>query len=104
MTPSVKTCLSAEKLKLTKMSCINSGGCSRAVGGRQTSFPTSYTTNSKKELECIKYAFTFREEFKRCYPSRMQLFLTALNECGVEKLVCSTLQKSKQSSVEMYVQ
>lgn len=41
---------------------------------------------------CLEYIGNFRAQFDKLYPGRRRLFLTAPNEYGVEKFVCTTLR------------
>ena len=41
---------------------------------------------------CLEYIANFRASFDKLYPGRRRLYLTAPNEHGVEKFVCTTLR------------
>ena len=41
---------------------------------------------------CLEYVANFRSSFDKLYPGRRRLYLTAPNEHGVEKFVCTTLR------------
>jgi len=41
---------------------------------------------------CLEYINNFRTQFNKLFPGRRRLFLTAPNEYGVEKFVCTTLR------------
>jgi hypothetical protein len=68
------------------------------------SAPSSYTGNSNKEELCLQYVDNFREEFTRLYPGRPQqhLYLSAPNEYGVEKFVCTTLRPTRIPYESLY--
>lgn len=46
--------------------------------------PESYRCNSKKEKITLGYAENFKRQFRQLYGDRKALFLSPLNECGVE--------------------
>ncbi|XP_031420438.1 dynein regulatory complex subunit 7 [Clupea harengus] len=54
--------------------------------------PLSYKRNCQKEKLLIALAENFRRQFTHLYPDRKPLFLSPLNECGVEKFVSTTLR------------
>ena len=55
----------------------------------------SVTSNSRKELLVLEYVDNFRAQFQDVFPRRRPLFLTAKNEAGVEKFVCTTLRPTQ---------
>ncbi|KAL4141543.1 hypothetical protein QTP88_004168 [Uroleucon formosanum] len=57
--------------------------------------PESYTKTTSIEKLIILYANNFVEQFKIKYPNRRQLVLVLLNECGVQKCVCTTIKPSR---------
>ncbi|CAI6342726.1 unnamed protein product [Macrosiphum euphorbiae] len=57
--------------------------------------PESYTKTTSIEKLIILYANNFVEQFKIKYPNRRQLVLILLNECGVQKCVCTTIKPSR---------
>uniref|UniRef100_A0A8C5QQA0 Dynein regulatory complex subunit 7 n=1 Tax=Leptobrachium leishanense TaxID=445787 RepID=A0A8C5QQA0_9ANUR len=65
-------------------------------------FPASYTSNSPKEQVLLGLAENFWRQYAFLYPDRQPLFLTPLNECGVEKLVCTTLRPTLLPQPELY--
>jgi hypothetical protein len=54
--------------------------------------PLSYRGNTTKEQLCLEYVDNFRLQFEEAFPNRPPLFLTALNEAGVPKFVCTTVR------------
>jgi len=52
--------------------------------------PPSYHSNTKKEKLCLEYAKNFRLQYVHLYNDRQPLMLFPVNECGVEKVVCTT--------------
>ncbi|KAM3920678.1 dynein regulatory complex subunit 7 [Leptodactylus fuscus] len=67
-----------------------------------TSFPSSYTENSPKEQTLLNLAENFCRQYTHLYPDRESLFISPLNECGVEKFVCSTLRPTLLPYPELY--
>ncbi|CAG9565628.1 unnamed protein product [Danaus chrysippus] len=61
----------------------------------RTCFPTSYYTNTNKERLLLAYAENFRRQFLFHYKLRKPLFLQAVNECGLEKMVCTSIRPTK---------
>ncbi|CAN0305472.1 unnamed protein product, partial [Hapterophycus canaliculatus] len=51
---------------------------------------------------CLEYIDNFRAQFHKLYPGRRRLFLTAPNEYGVEKFVCTTLRPTLLPHREIY--
>ncbi|CAN0393322.1 unnamed protein product [Pylaiella littoralis] len=64
--------------------------------------PEGYTSNSNKEALCLEYIDNFRTQFDKLYPGRRRLFLTAPNEYGAEKFVCTTLRPTLLPHREIY--
>ncbi|CAH1954858.1 unnamed protein product [Acanthoscelides obtectus] len=58
----------------------------------RTSFPKSYVENSDKEKVLLVYTENFRRQFSHKYPNRKPLFLACENECGMQKMVCTTIR------------
>jgi hypothetical protein len=48
------------------------------------SYPSSYTTNCKKEEITLAYVENVRMQFKMIFPRRAELFLSPLSECGAK--------------------
>ncbi|CAH2094749.1 unnamed protein product [Euphydryas editha] len=61
----------------------------------RTCFPKSYYNNTNKEILLLAYAENFRRQFQFYYKSRKPLFLQAPNECGLQKMVCTTIRPTK---------
>ncbi|XP_050298709.1 dynein regulatory complex subunit 7 [Anthonomus grandis grandis] len=58
----------------------------------RSNFPENYLRNTDKEKCLLLYAENFRRQFCHKFPNRKPLFLACDNECGVQKLVCTTLR------------
>lgn len=54
-------------------------------------FPDSYKTNDDKEKLLLLYCENFRLQFCFKYPNRKPLFLACENECGIQKMVSTTI-------------
>ena len=65
--PSCPSCRPAKREELNNKQC-----------------PLSYKRNCQKEKLLIALAENFRRQFTHLYPDRKPLFLSPLNECGVE--------------------
>ncbi|XP_074648712.1 dynein regulatory complex subunit 7-like [Tubulanus polymorphus] len=65
-------------------------------------FPESYKENVKKELLVLGYAENFRRQYVHLYCDRKPLFLNPVNECGIEKFVCTTIRPNKLPFPEVY--
>ncbi|XP_044125266.1 dynein regulatory complex subunit 7 [Bufo gargarizans] len=67
-----------------------------------TRFPSSYTLNSPQEQTLLNMADNFCRQYSHLYPDRRALFTSPLNECNVEKFVCSTLRPTLLPYPELY--
>lgn len=73
------------------------------LGALDTSvLPHSYKSNSTKEELALEYAENFRRQFVSLFPERRPLLLFPKNECGVRKLVCTTLRPTQLQYRELY--
>ncbi|CAH1723951.1 unnamed protein product [Aphis gossypii] len=61
----------------------------------EKNIPESYTKTTSIEKLINLYANNFVEQFKIKYPNRKQLVLVLLNECSVQKCVCTTIKPSR---------
>lgn len=61
----------------------------------RTCFPKSYYTNTNKERLLLAYAENFRRQFLFHYQAKRPLFMQAPNECGLQKMVCTTIRPTK---------
>ncbi|XP_025205390.1 dynein regulatory complex subunit 7-like, partial [Melanaphis sacchari] len=61
----------------------------------EKNIPESYKKTTSIEKLINLYANNFIEQFKIKYPNRRQLVLVLLNECGVQKCVCTTIKPSR---------
>ncbi|XP_062503409.1 dynein regulatory complex subunit 7-like isoform X2 [Corticium candelabrum] len=68
--------------------------------GRQ--MPESYRRNTKKEQLVLSYAENFRRQFVQLYRDRKPLYLAPKNDCGVEKLVCTSIRPTQLPYKELY--
>ena len=64
--------------------------------------PDPYVSNDHKESLCLEYVKDFNSNFTRLTPERPPLFLTAKNEFGVDKFVCTTVRPTQLQYREMY--
>ncbi|CAG5133748.1 unnamed protein product, partial [Candidula unifasciata] len=55
-------------------------------------FPFSYKDNLPKEQLTLQFVENFRRQYVHLYQDRKPLFLNPVNECGVEKFVCTTVR------------
>ncbi|CAG9856248.1 unnamed protein product [Phyllotreta striolata] len=58
----------------------------------RTDFPVRYVTHTQKERTLLLYTKNFRKKFIHLYPDRKPLLLARDNECGVIKMVCTTIR------------
>ncbi|XP_068619286.1 dynein regulatory complex subunit 7 [Battus philenor] len=58
-------------------------------------FPKSYYTNTDKERLLLAYAENFRRQHQLFYSFRRPLLLQAPNECGLQKMVITTIRPTK---------
>ncbi|PAA91434.1 hypothetical protein BOX15_Mlig015216g2, partial [Macrostomum lignano] len=65
-------------------------------------FPVSYHENTVTEDIVLSYAANFRRQYSHLEKDRKPLFLNPLNECNVEKFVCTTLNPTKLPYRELY--
>jgi len=65
-------------------------------------FPNSYKENGVKEREILQIAENFRRQYIHLYRDRKPIYVTPLNECGVDKLVCMTLRPTLLPYIELH--
>ncbi|CAK8692243.1 unnamed protein product [Clavelina lepadiformis] len=65
-------------------------------------YPESYKENTNKEKLILAYAENFRRQYVHLFRDRKPLFLNPLNECGIEKFVCTTLRPTLLPFKELY--
>ncbi|XP_059160547.1 dynein regulatory complex subunit 7-like [Physella acuta] len=65
-------------------------------------FPSSYKDNLPKEQIVLQYADSFRRQYVHLYRDRKPLLLCPINECGVEKFVCTTIRPCLLPFKELY--
>ncbi|CAH8509457.1 unnamed protein product [Dicrocoelium dendriticum] len=65
-------------------------------------FPQSYKENSAKETRLLEYCENFRRQYAILCPDRTRLLLNPVNECGVEKFVCTTLRPTQLAFPNLY--
>ncbi|KAH9641125.1 hypothetical protein HF086_000773, partial [Spodoptera exigua] len=61
----------------------------------RTCFPPSYYTNSPKERLLLAYAENFRRQYNFHYKMRKPILLQVPNECGLQKMVCTSIRPTK---------
>ena len=66
-----------------------------AVEARRDKAAPSFRANSSREAAALQYADDFRITFSQIHPQRRPLLLERPNECGVPKLVVSTVRPTK---------
>ena len=64
--------------------------------------PQSYKENSAKEQKIIRYALDYNKTFTELYPKRHQLLLLPLNECGIQKFICTTIRPTQLNYTDLY--
>ncbi|XP_033625449.1 dynein regulatory complex subunit 7-like [Asterias rubens] len=64
--------------------------------------PFTYKENSIKEKLVLQFAENFRRQYVHLYRDRKPLLLNPLNECGVEKFVCTTIRPTQLPYNELY--
>eukprot|EP00210_Caulerpa_lentillifera_P006016 g5750.t1 len=70
--------------------------------GILSKMPKAYTIQTPKEQRAVEYAERFQEEFFKLYRHRRTLFLTPENECGVKKLICTSIRPTKTHYTELH--
>ena len=91
----------ASDVVFTKQGAVNT--LRSRLGALDTSvLPHSYKSNSTKEELALEYAENFRRQFVSLFPDRRPLLLFPKNECGVRKLVCTTIRPTQLQYRELY--
>ncbi|KAK7938922.1 hypothetical protein WMY93_002248 [Mugilogobius chulae] len=67
----------------------------------QPQFPQSYTENTEEEEHLLYIAKSFQRHFYLLYPDRRPLLLCPRNECGLEKLLTTTLRPTLTGQVDL---
>ena len=65
-------------------------------------YPESYRYNNKKEELVLEYVANFKSQYHFIYPNRKRLLMTAYNECGIEKFVCTTVRPTTLKYSHLY--
>nr|XP_009860275.1 dynein regulatory complex subunit 7 [Ciona intestinalis] len=65
-------------------------------------YPESYKDNTNKEKLILAYVENYRRQYVHLFRDRKPLFLNPLNECGIEKFVCTTLRPTLLSYKALY--
>ncbi|XP_052769766.1 dynein regulatory complex subunit 7-like [Mya arenaria] len=65
-------------------------------------FPSSYKENLPNENLVLQFAENFRRQFVHLYRDRKPLLLNPVNECFVEKFVCTTIRPTQLEYKELY--
>ncbi|XP_001632291.2 dynein regulatory complex subunit 7 [Nematostella vectensis] len=66
------------------------------------SLPGSYKTNNPQEKLVLSFAENFRRQFVHLYRDRRPLLLNPVNECGVEKFICTYIRATLLPYKEIY--
>jgi hypothetical protein len=74
---------------------VESLKASRLAALDRSALPPSITSNSKKELLVLEYVHNFGAQFTELFPRRRPLLLTAPNEGGTEKFVCTGVRPTQ---------
>ncbi|XP_022244668.1 dynein regulatory complex subunit 7-like isoform X1 [Limulus polyphemus] len=64
--------------------------------------PVSHKTTTPKEEKILEYAEQFRQQFCFLYQDRSPPLLFPYNECGIQKLICTTLRPTLLPYAELY--
>lgn len=67
----------------------------------QKNLPPTYTHNSEREELVLDYADQFETQFLSQFPTRKPLYISPLNEAGIQKFVCTTLRPGLLSNPEL---
>ncbi|KAL0269096.1 UNVERIFIED_CONTAM: hypothetical protein PYX00_006930 [Menopon gallinae] len=65
-------------------------------------YPWSHTHNNEKEKILLWYAENFRRQYVVKYPTRRPLLLACNNECGMQKMVCTTIRPTTMKYPEFH--
>ncbi|CAF2532014.1 unnamed protein product [Rotaria sp. Silwood2] len=65
-------------------------------------YSESYRKNSKKEELILTFVENFRRQYHYIYRDRKPIFLNPLNECGVPKFVCTTIEPTMFAFSELF--
>ncbi|XP_046658488.1 dynein regulatory complex subunit 7-like [Homalodisca vitripennis] len=65
-------------------------------------FPETYIKNSNKEKVLLLYAENFRKQYHANFPTKKPLLLAAENECGIQKMVSTTIRPTKLCYPELH--
>lgn len=65
-------------------------------------YPSSYKHNTEKEMLVVAYAENYRRQYVHLFRDRQPLLLCPLNECGIEKFVCTTICPTLLPFKELY--
>ncbi|XP_045186908.2 dynein regulatory complex subunit 7-like isoform X2 [Mercenaria mercenaria] len=65
-------------------------------------FPASYKENLPNENLVLQFAENFRRQYVHLYRDRKPLLLNPVNECFIEKFVCTTIRPTQLEYKELY--
>ncbi|KAH9593703.1 Dynein regulatory complex subunit 7 [Schistosoma haematobium] len=68
-----------------------------------STFPQSHKQNNLKESQLLEYCENFCRQYAHLCPDRTKLFLIPMNECDIQKFVCTTLSKTYLNYPELYL-
>lgn len=72
------------------------------ANSRSQTIEPSYKNNSTKEELCLEYIHSFNTQFEKAYKNRKPPYITAKNEYGITKCVCTTLRPTLIPIPELY--
>ncbi|KAH7425775.1 hypothetical protein KP509_11G070000 [Ceratopteris richardii] len=64
--------------------------------------PKSFQACSDKETHLLEYIKSYERRFNQIHPERRLFMFAALNECGVEKCICTTVRPSHADFTELF--
>uniref|UniRef100_A0A8D8Y671 Dynein regulatory complex subunit 7 n=1 Tax=Cacopsylla melanoneura TaxID=428564 RepID=A0A8D8Y671_9HEMI len=76
------------------------GESARSTTSVAPTYPESYRKNTNKEKLLVWYCENFRRQYTMCFPERRPLVLALENECGVQKMVCTSISPSPIPLIE----
>ncbi|KAI5697170.1 hypothetical protein M8J75_006164 [Diaphorina citri] len=74
--------------------------CAAPAVPAASDYPETYLRNTDKEKLLIWYCENFRRQYSSRYPLRRPLVMALENECGVQKMVCTSINVTRFPLVE----
>mmetsp|Transcript_11522 Transcript_11522/g.29514 ORF Transcript_11522/g.29514 Transcript_11522/m.29514 type:complete len:965 (-) Transcript_11522:1299-4193(-) len=68
----------------------------------RSTFPESYSQNTAKEQAVLDFVDNFVRQYRQLYNNRKPLYICPPNECGVPKLVCTTVRATQLPFRQLY--